>query len=364
MTGYRQQLVYRRVPAFIALAMLVLPIASVAANPAGTGFFVTPDGYFLTCLKVVEGARRVTLKTLDGHAVDATVVAVDRSADLAVLKAGGKFSPLALAGEARVRNGASVLTLAISELDAPVPNPKLAKGTINIPNGKANGSDRIHVAVPIQPGNCGGPLVTPDGNVVGVITMRPGAPKPPVAAPVVRKAAHAVRSSRALALLNGIRDARNKLAKPASSPLTGDPELALMLENATAVVIVDTDRLNEEEQDLEREQAERIRRAIRKEALQRAEIARKLDAERARQREIGRLQSLISNLEREESSLHSEVLSTEQRLLFMPREGATLSDLALRGEMENRLAYLRAQLHQKTTSKQAAMKQLNELRLR
>jgi hypothetical protein len=267
---------------------------------------------------------------------------------------------LAVAGDAHLRNGASVLTLGFSGSDAPVPTPKLIRGAINMLDRKANDSGRIQVAFPIQPGNCGGPLVTPEGNVIGVITMRPGAPT----LPVVQKVSHAVRSSHALALLNGIRDARNKLAKPARSPLTGESELARLLEKAMAVVIVDTNRVSEEDRDRERVHMERIRRAIKKEELQRAESARKLDSEQGRQREISRLQTLISNLEREESSLHGEVLSTEQRLLFTPREGATLSDLALRGEMESRLSYLKAQLHQKTTSKQAAMRQLNELRLR
>jgi hypothetical protein len=365
MAGYGRLCIDQRASSVIALAMLVLPLASSAAIPAGTGFFVTSDGYFLTCLRVIDGAQRVTLKTTNGNAYDASVVAVDPPGDLAVLKATGKFSPLPLAGDAHVRSGARVLTMGFAGLEAQDPKPRVTKGVLGSPDTKAKGCPGIHITIPVQPGNCGGPLITPDGNVVGVITAKSNTPKTPVAGVVVELVNHAVGSSHALTLLSVIRDVRNKLPKPFRKPRAGDSELARMLRQAIAIVIVDTNRGSaEEEQDRDREQVERIRRAIRKEESQRAETSRKLDSEQARQREVSRLQTLVSNLEREESSLHGEMLATEQRLLFMPRDGVSLADLALRGEMEARLAYLKTQLHQKTTSKQAAMRQLSELRLR
>jgi len=88
----------------------------------------------------------------------------------------------------------------------------------------------------------------------------------------------------------------------------------------------------------------------------------KLEADQARQQDAARLQTMISNLDRDESSLHGQVLWTEQRLLCMTRDSRDLSAASSRSELESRLAYLRTQLNQITRSKEAAMRKLRELR--
>ena len=76
------------------LTVLALPHGVLAATSVGSGFFISSDGYFLTCLHVVEGARRIELKSAGGLVSTATLVAADRTIDLAILKASGQFFPL------------------------------------------------------------------------------------------------------------------------------------------------------------------------------------------------------------------------------------------------------------------------------
>lgn len=71
---------YRRTPGIAALlAILALPASAFAAISGGTGYFVTADGYFLTCFQVIDGAQSISLKTGDGSIFDAEIVAVNRS---------------------------------------------------------------------------------------------------------------------------------------------------------------------------------------------------------------------------------------------------------------------------------------------
>ena len=67
--------VWRSTPAIVALlAILALPMSAFAAVSAGIGFFVTLDGYFLTCFQVIDGAQSISLKTGDGRIFDAEII--------------------------------------------------------------------------------------------------------------------------------------------------------------------------------------------------------------------------------------------------------------------------------------------------
>jgi len=160
--------------------------------------------------------------------------------------------------------------------------------------------------------------------------------------------------------LNGIPGTRNKLAKR----FADISDLAPTVEKASAAVIVDTNRVIEEEQANEREQRDRFRRAREEQEASRTEAARKLETEQARQNEISRLRTTVMNLERRDSFLHHDLVSTRQQLGSISRGPADHAAVAARGELERQLNNQQLQLDQTITSKDDAMRRLEQLRIR
>ncbi len=357
--------IYRSTLLIVALsAILACPVSVLAAIVAGTGFFVTADGYFLTCFHAVEGAQHITLRNVDGSIFDAEIVAIDRSNDFAVLKANGKFSPLPIADAASVRRGTDVLAIGFPEPGKQNPQPQRLQGVISSPSGLSTSTAAFQITISLPAGNCGAPVVTRQGNVVGMAARRDTLTALRSADQNARNRNNAIKSSYALALLNGIPRIRNNLAKPSTRRFADTSELARIVEKAVAIVNVDTNRYTEEEQATDREQAERLRRSSEQQEARRAEYARKLEADQARQREVSRLRTTVMNLEQRESSLHHDVMSTQQQLGSISRDPADHSALARRSELERQINYLQSQLNQITTSKQGAMNQLNQLQVR
>jgi uncharacterized protein len=146
------------------------PQRGLAVESTGSGFFVTSTGHLLTNAHVVEGCSRVLL--VDGTRM--TVLDIDASSDLALLKAGATSTraPLSL------RQGRGV-RLADNVVVAGFPLSGLLSSGLNVTTGAVSalagpGDDRrlIQITAPVQPGNSGGPLLDASGNVVGVVVSK------------------------------------------------------------------------------------------------------------------------------------------------------------------------------------------------
>jgi S1-C subfamily serine protease len=137
----------------------------------GTGFFVTDDGYLVTCEHIVRQATSFRVR-LPARSVAAQLVTADRKLDLALLKVSGAFSALPVPSEAHVSLGDPVFTIGFPNPDVQGVEPKLTKGEISSLAGMGDNPRYFQISVPIQPGNSGGALVDEGGNVVGVVTAR------------------------------------------------------------------------------------------------------------------------------------------------------------------------------------------------
>jgi S1-C subfamily serine protease len=137
---------------------------------SGSGFFITEDGYFITNAHVVKNARRVKIKE-GGKVFDATVVRSDSTNDLALLKAEGGFTPIPLSTN-ETELGQSVFTIGFPDITLQGTEPKYTDGKISSMSGIKDDPNEFQISVPVQPGNSGGPLVTPGGGVIGVIVAR------------------------------------------------------------------------------------------------------------------------------------------------------------------------------------------------
>ena len=170
----------RRADAFVAKkegggdgASGISPIPEIAEGRrcAGTGFFVTEDGYFVTCEHVVRGATSFHVRSPSGS-LPARLIKKDRTIDVAVLKVDGSFRALPVAAQPRVRLGEAVFTVGFPNPALQGVEPKLTRGEISSMAGARDNPRYYQISVPVQPGNSGGALLDECGNAVGVVTSR------------------------------------------------------------------------------------------------------------------------------------------------------------------------------------------------
>ena len=142
----------------------------------GTGVVILDNGTILTNLHVVAGARRVKVIFFDGLEADADVIALRPEHDLAVLRA-RKLPDYLKAATMRstndLRPGDRVTAVGFPFGIGPSVSHGVVSGMkreFRSPEGKRILTNLIQFDAAANPGNSGGPLVTDDGEVVGIVT--------------------------------------------------------------------------------------------------------------------------------------------------------------------------------------------------
>jgi S1-C subfamily serine protease len=142
----------------------------------GTGVVIVDKGIILTNLHVVQGAQTIKLVFSDGSESAATVTGVQAHNDLAVLQA--HTIPDDLIAATMRSTGDLVPGDHVVAVGFPFGiGPSVSHGVISgfgrafkSPEGEQEISNLIQFDAAANPGNSGGPLVTMDGEVVGVVT--------------------------------------------------------------------------------------------------------------------------------------------------------------------------------------------------
>ena len=142
----------------------------------GTGVVVVDQGVILTNLHVVQGARRIAVQFADGSTSDARVVNTQPENDLAVLRALDPPDDLQ-AATLRSTEGLSAGDQVIAVGFPFGIGPSVSSGVLSgfkrefqSPEGKQVLRNLIQFDAAANPGNSGGPLVTMDGEVIGIVT--------------------------------------------------------------------------------------------------------------------------------------------------------------------------------------------------
>ena len=142
---------------------------------AGSGIIISQDGYILTCAHVVSGATSVKVQ-LNGsdQSYDATVVGVDSTSDIAVLKVDATGLTPAVIGDSD--------KLAVGETTVAVGNPlgtlsnTVTQGIVSALNRQVTVEDNdmtlIQTDTSISPGNSGGGLFNANGELIGVVNAK------------------------------------------------------------------------------------------------------------------------------------------------------------------------------------------------
>jgi len=142
----------------------------------GTGVVIRDNGTILTNLHVVAGAQRIGVVFADGHETEATIVGMRAEHDLAVIQPKSIPDDLAAAtlrSTADLRLGDEVVAVGFPFGIGPSASSGVISGLrreYQSPEGKRLLTNLIQFDAAANPGSSGGPLVTIDGEVVGIVT--------------------------------------------------------------------------------------------------------------------------------------------------------------------------------------------------
>lgn len=145
-------------------------------NGVGTGVVIVDKGVILTNLHVVNGADHVKVTFFDGTESPATITGVQSENDLAVLQASqvpDDLIPATMRSTSDLAPGDKVLAVGFPFGIGPSASGGVVSGLGRVfrsPEGKQEMKNLIQFDAAANPGNSGGPLVTMDGSVVGIVT--------------------------------------------------------------------------------------------------------------------------------------------------------------------------------------------------
>jgi serine protease Do len=191
-----QSLVGRVAPSVVQLLVTGYgPVESAKGNTSlvlgkqqsiGSGVIIDPDGFIITNYHVVQSGRRIqvnipsvskdetpdeSLESARGRTYEARVVGWDQKIDLAVLKIDAKGLPaLRLADYHKLRQGEVVFAFGSPEGLQNSVSMGVVSATARQPDPD-NPMVYVQTDAPINPGNSGGPLVTVDGELIGINTF-------------------------------------------------------------------------------------------------------------------------------------------------------------------------------------------------
>lgn len=148
----------------------------------GSGVVIKESGTILTNFHVIAGAKRVGVVFDDGTESEANVVGAQPENDLAVIQAKvipDDLVPATLRSTADLRVGDEVVAVGFPFGIGPSVSSGIVSGLrreYRSPHGEHVLSNLIQFDAAANPGNSGGPLVTADGEVVGIVTaiLNPG----------------------------------------------------------------------------------------------------------------------------------------------------------------------------------------------
>jgi serine protease DegQ len=145
-------------------------------STVGTGVVIIDNGTILTNMHVVLGAKQVKVEFADGLVSDAEVAGVRPEHDLAVLRAKripDDLQAATMRSTSDLKPGDRVTAIGFPFGIGPSVSHGVVSGLkrdFRSPKGDKVLSNLIQFDAAANPGNSGGPLVTDDGAVVGIVT--------------------------------------------------------------------------------------------------------------------------------------------------------------------------------------------------
>ena len=151
-------------------AGLAAPLSQQTSS--GSGFIVSRAGDVLTSGHVIEGCREIQVMR-DGKSLEATLVAKDQAADLAILRLPAPIANVAVfRGDGPVKPGETAVVVGYPLQGLLTSEASVTAGIVSALEGPHNDRRQLQITAPVQPGNSGGPLVDASGAVIGVVVSK------------------------------------------------------------------------------------------------------------------------------------------------------------------------------------------------
>ena len=142
----------------------------------GSGVVIVDNGTILTNLHVINGAKKIRVTFYDGTESEAVVLNTQPENDLAVLRAHtipDDLEPATMRSTSDLSPGDKVIAVGFPFGIGPSVSSGIVSGLkrqFRSPDGQQLLTNLIQFDAAANPGNSGGPLVTMDGAVVGIVT--------------------------------------------------------------------------------------------------------------------------------------------------------------------------------------------------
>ena len=154
--------------------------ASGSQKSSGTGFAISSNGYIVTNYHVIEDAKSIEVKGVNGNfskKLSAKVVVSDEKNDLAIIKINDPYFTSLGSVPYTFRQGISDVGENIFVLGYPLTSSmgeeiKLTNGIISSKTGYKGDISLYQISAPVQPGNSGGPLFDKNGNLIGIVSAK------------------------------------------------------------------------------------------------------------------------------------------------------------------------------------------------
>ncbi|RYG46087.1 serine protease, partial [bacterium] len=134
----------------------------------GTGFFFQNSKTVATCLHVVQGAKRITIKARDGDSWSPISVSFDEDGDTALLRLGATSGrkPIEAAAPASVSVGDPIVVIG----DPLGLTGSLSTGVVGALR-QDKGVPLVQITAPVSEGSSGSPVIDAYGKAIGIVSF-------------------------------------------------------------------------------------------------------------------------------------------------------------------------------------------------
>jgi serine protease Do len=159
---------FPQIPGFPQLG----PMRPQPRRGSGSGVIISADGYILTNNHVAGEAAEIKVKLADGREMKARRIGSDPETDLAVIKIDAQGLPFARLGNSSViQQGEWVIALGSPFGLQQTMTAGIVSATGRDLPGAGQFTNFIQTDASINPGNSGGPLVSMQGEIIGINTL-------------------------------------------------------------------------------------------------------------------------------------------------------------------------------------------------